>query len=103
MSDQLMQYCANNREYFNKDRGSVGTLLCSSFCKIEESLKKSTALLSEVETFAGEYDFDEQTPGNGYRSFIYIFNAAATHTLVISKHIAENRGKLMFRKSVYAK
>lgn len=103
MSDQVIKLCNSNREYFNKDKSETGTKIRSNFFKIVELLEKSTMVLNEIENFAGQYDFDEKTPGNGYRSFIFIFNAAVKHTENICNYIHENRGKFLFRKSVTAK
>lgn len=103
MNDHLIKLCNDNQEYFNKDTSENGSKLHSNFAKIVEIVEKSTKILNEIESFAAEYDFDENTPGNGYRSFIFIFKAAVKHTENACKYIVENRGKFLFRKSVNAK
>lgn len=103
MSDHLINLCNNNREYFSKDKSENGIKLHASLSKIVELLGKFPPLAKEIQSFAGDYDFDENTPGNGYRSFLFIFNAAIKYTENACKYIAENRGKFLFRKSTNAR
>lgn len=103
MYDQLMKVCENNREYFNKGKGQLEAQMSENFRRIQEFLKQLELLIKELESFAGEYDFDESTPGNGYRSFIFIFDAAVKYVERVSTCVVEKRGKLLFRKSSYAK
>lgn len=103
MYNQLMKVCENNREHFNKEKVQHGNKLSENFSRIQVCLKKAELLIKDIESFAGEYDFDEKTPGNGYRSFIFIFDAAVKHVEKISNYVLENRGKLLFRKSTYTK
>jgi hormone-sensitive lipase len=103
MSDHLTCLCNNNREYFNKDKSENGIKFHLSSSKIAVLLEKYSPLVKEIQSFAGDYDFDENTPGNGYRSFLFIFNAAIKYTENACKYIVENRGKFLFRKSANAK
>lgn len=101
--DDMITMSTSNLDFYQSDKSFVGVKLHSSFEKVIEYLKKSVPVVKEIESFAGKYDFDESTPGNGYRSFIYIFDAAVRHANKICKYITENRGNLLFRKSVYMK
>jgi hormone-sensitive lipase len=103
MMDNLVQLCNSNRDYFAKDKTENSQKLCANFMKITEVLKSSETIIKRIETFAPDFDFDENTPGNGYRSFIFVFNAALKYTETHCKYIADNRGKFLFRKSVNAK
>lgn len=103
MYDQLISLCDRNREFFNKDKTDVGAHFQSSFKKISEFLLKSNQVLKQIKNFAGIYDFDEKTPGNGFRSFIFIFDAAVNYIDQTCKLIAEKKGKIFFRKGFYAK
>lgn len=101
--EELIRMSVSNEEFYTRDQSSVGVKLHLNFTKIILTLEKSLPVIKEIESFAGDYDFDEKTPGNGYRSFVYIFKAAVKHTEKICRYIHENRGSLLFRKSVYMK
>lgn len=101
--DELIRMSVSNVEYYTRDQSSIGVKVHLIFTKIIEHLEKSVPVIDEIERFAGKYDFDSNTPGNGYRSFVYIFHAAVKHTEKICRYIHENRGSLLFRKGVYMK
>ena len=101
--EDLIKMSMSNVEFYSDDQSSVGLKLHGIFTKLIEELEKSIPVIKEIESFAGVYDFDENTPGNGYRSFVFIFDAAVKHTEKICIYITENRGSLLFRKSVYMK
>lgn len=101
--DELIRMSVSNAEFYKLDRSFIGVKMHASFSKAIEYLEKAVPVLKEIESFASKYDFDEKTPGNGYRSFVYIFNAGVQHAEKICKYILDNRGNLLFRKSVYMK
>ena len=101
--ENLLVLCNQNLVYFEKDKSVDGVKMYSSFKKVIELVKKSKFNVKKIESFAADFDFDENTPGNGYRSFVSVFNAALKHTEKTCKHIADNYGKFFFRKSVNAK
>jgi hormone-sensitive lipase len=101
--DDLIRECVSNAAFYDTDKSFVGTKMHASFLKATKYLEKLVPVTKTVEEFATIYDFDENTPGNGYRSFVYIFNSAVEHASKISKYIINNRGNLLFRKSNYMK
>lgn len=101
--DELISMCVSNVDFYRDDKTFVGVKMLTSFQKVLEMLEKSVPVIKKIESFAGEYDFDAMTPGNGYRSFVFIFHSAVKHAEKICKYIADNRGNLLFRKSVYMK
>lgn len=101
--DELIKVSVSNAEFYKSDQSSVGVKLYLAFTKVKEELRKSVPVIKTIEDFAGIYDFDEKTPGNGYRSFVHIFKSAVIHTEKICKYIHENRASLLFRKGVYMK
>jgi hypothetical protein len=56
-----------------------------------------------IENFAGEYDFDRDTPASGYRSFIDIFKSAIKKSLNLCQRMSKGRVKILFRADYYAK
>lgn len=55
-----------------------------------------------IESFASEYDYDENTPANGYRSFVSIFTSAIKKSLNICQQMSKIRMKILFRANYYA-
>lgn len=101
--DELIRGCVSNAAFYDTDKTLIGSKMHAIFNKAAEFLKKLLPVTKSIEDFAGIYDFDEETPGNGYRSFVHIFNSAVIHTEKICKYVTVNRGNLLFRKSAYLK
>lgn len=101
--EALKSIICNNIDYYGTDKSTAGLKLHSAFSSIIDQLEEARPLIQEIELFCKAYDYDEITPGNGYRSFIKVFNCAINHTSRIVKYITENRSGLLFRKSAYTK
>jgi hormone-sensitive lipase len=99
--NEMIEMSVSNAAFYERDQSSVGVKLRGIFEKLIECLRKSVPVIKEIESFAGQYDFDESTPGNGYRSFVFIFEAAVRHAQKTCKYITDNRASLLFRKSSY--
>lgn len=97
---ELMELIENNIEYFNNIREmrtlslNLGQLKCVT--------EKCVKAMEEINRFAYEYDFDETTPGNGYRSFVAMSELAVKEAFVVCKQLMENHGKLFFNFKSYA-
>lgn len=53
-------------------------------------------LYQEIESFAHEYDYDADHPGNGFRSFLYVVDRWAEHTIKIISYIDANKASIGF-------
>lgn len=93
----------NNIDYYKSDESMNGLKIHAAFLGIVDCIEEGRPLVEEVESFCQQYDFDDVTPGNGYRSFVKIFDSAISHTLKIVKYITESRSSLLFRKTTYTK
>lgn len=100
---ELIKICISNDNFYKHDKSFAGSRMCIAFETLHENLIKYEPIVREVEGFAHIYDFDGSTPGNGYRSFIFIFNAALDYAVKTCQYINDNRGSLLFRKSTYLK
>lgn len=98
---ELISACLNNADYFSTDNSDIGSRFFESFKKIIDLVKSSCVVVNEIEKFAVLYDFDESTPGSGYRSFVYNHESALLHTLKLCRYIIENRESWFFRKYEY--
>ncbi|KAJ6634788.1 Hormone-sensitive lipase [Pseudolycoriella hygida] len=95
--------CRNNVEYFSTDETENGLRLHGAFISLIDHLEIVRNYVAKIKEFAHEYDFDEVTPGNGYRSFLLVVRACIKHSLKLSSYIMQNRSSLLFRKSMYMK
>ena len=71
-------------------------LIAKTFIEIESTVK-------QVQGFAADYDLDTQTPGNGFRSFIYIVDKVAEKIEKTVVNIKKYRHKILFRRKFYEK
>ncbi|CAI2356887.1 unnamed protein product [Caenorhabditis sp. 36 PRJEB53466] len=103
----IVQLCSDNATHFKKLAQSGGngynermpavqTVLQSAI----ETLKGNIERLQEV---APKYDYDEKTPGNGYRSLICICDTTLMHVVALQKAVLEQRGYFVFRISHFCK
>lgn len=95
--------CVNNAEYFRKDDSENGQRFHCAYMGLIEHIEIAKRYVTEIKSFAHEYDFNEHTLGNGYRSFLLVVRACINHGLKLSSHVIQNRGSLLFRKSLYMK
>lgn len=101
--DALNDLCKNNAEYFRKDETENGQRLYSAVTGITDNLLIVKNLVVQILEFVHEYDFDEHTPGNGYRSFVDVVKSCINHTVKTSAYVMQNRSSILFRKSHYMK
>lgn len=103
MWEALKSIICNNIDYFKTDESANGLRMHGAFLGLIDHLDDARPLIQEIELFYKNYDYDEKTPGNGYRSFIKVFDCAINHTMKIVKYVTEGRSSLLFRKSSYTK
>lgn len=101
--EALKSIICNNIDFFKSDESTNGLKLHGAFLGIIDQVDEALPLYQQIESFSKLYDFDEKLKGNGYRSFLKIFDSAINHTFKISKYVTENRSGLLFRKCSYTK
>lgn len=97
---ELKEICGDNIEYF--DVNSYENLV-TLHREIFEVLFKLESHVKKIEKFAPEYDFDENTPENGYRSFVRVFYKAVQFCVIKVKTLQANRGGWFFRRKIAEK
>lgn len=103
MYDALVDICQNNIKYFECDDTEMGQRFLCAFRGIVDHTAIARRYVTEVSAIMHEYDFDEATPANGYRSYVKAMQACINHCVKICKYIAQNRSYLLFRKTMYMK
>lgn len=101
MYDELINIILSNQEHFREVKS--GEKFCQIFTSLLEIVDKFGFVAKEIQGFAGDYDLDELTPGNGYRSFVVVMEKAIKNAAQICEKIKENCGKVFFLKSFYEK
>jgi hormone-sensitive lipase len=101
--EALKSIIENNIEYYKSDDSINGLKIHGALLGIIDHLDEARQHYRDVESFCKLYDFDENTKGNGYRSFLKILNMAINHIFKTLKYVTENRSGLLFRKNAYTK
>lgn len=99
----LKNLCNKNAEYFAKDSSENGQRLYISFLAIIDTLNVLYPQVLDIESRASEFDLDEYTPANGYRSFISIFNMSVSYAIDLNQKILWRKNSILFRKTVLTK
>lgn len=101
--DALESVIANNIDYYQHDETENGLKIRAALLSIIDQLNLARPLICQIEDFCGMYDFDAQTPGNGYRSMLSVFDSAIHHTHRIIDYVTVARSNFLFRKTTYMK
>ena len=70
---------------------------------IKENVEEISQKMARVAVQAPKFDFDENTPGNGYRSFLSVAESAINYGIQINEKIALKRSSAFFRKTQMTK
>lgn len=97
-SNVLIDSINNNIDHFDKNN-----TLCSALKQLKNTVECCASAVAEVRKFVSDYDFDDENPANGYRSFIDVFASAIKRTLEVSNRLIKGRGSIIFRADNYTK
>lgn len=101
--EELKKLCVTNAEYFAKDSSESGQRLYLSFLAIKDNIDLLWPKVLNIRKVAADYDFDEQTPGNGYRSFLDVVDSAFVYGIELNKRVSLKKDSVLFRKAIVAK
>lgn len=94
----------DNIAHFKNDDSEHGQRLHSGFVVLKENLNKVTVLSESVKKEAPLYDFDSDTPGNGFRSFNNIVQQATVCVFDLCKQVCTTRDSILrFRKGHFVR
>lgn len=103
MSADLVEISFENLDFFKKGRRKNYQKFCEVFETLIKTVAKIHLIVKEIEGFAADYDFDKMSPGNGYRSFVDVYDSAVNYTMNLCVRIKESRESIFFRKTFYEK
>lgn len=98
--DFLLESLDRNIDYFNTTRYNV---LCDNLCAIRSTINTCSRLFHCIRQFASQFDFDDQTPANGYRSFVDVFDIAVEKTSKICNRLTATCKSFWFRANNFSK
>nr|CDJ85515.1 Hormone-sensitive lipase and Alpha beta hydrolase fold-3 domain containing protein [Haemonchus contortus] len=101
----LNQLCSDNADYFSKANSWSGysDRMVNVSADIQECAGKLRSLVTQLQDIAPSYDYDENTPGNGFRSLVCICDTTVLHLISLQKSVSEQRGSFVFRLAHYCK
>ncbi|XP_073812727.1 hormone-sensitive lipase [Musca autumnalis] len=99
----LLMACYEQAVFFKDDITEKGQRLYAASIAWQDFIIMADNLVRQVQSFASTYDFDENTPGNGYRSFVSVVDSCVEHGLGICKNLTAARSTMFFRKKTYVK
>ncbi|XP_048149193.1 hormone-sensitive lipase, partial [Corvus hawaiiensis] len=100
----LQLLASDNLSFFSPSRSTSGTSrrfcdACAALLRHGRHLGPAVAHLSRV---APDFDLDEATPGNGYRSLLQVVHECLQRAVERSRFVATHRGSLFFRGAANA-
>lgn len=95
----LRELCQANAEYFMNHQDENGVRIRAAHMAMLDHLEQLQPLYKEISRVAPMFDFDEQTPGNGYRSFLVLIDKCIVYSRSVCHHIYCQKDSMFFRKS----
>ncbi|KYM79854.1 Hormone-sensitive lipase [Atta colombica] len=99
----LRDLCCANEKYFDSHQDKNGIKIRAALVAIKDYLTDLQPLYREIARFASHFDFDEDNPGNGYRSFLLLVDKCIMYSELICRQIHDQKDSVFFRKSYYMK
>lgn len=97
----LRELCHANKDYFSTHQDENGSRIKAGLLAILDHLEKMQPVYKEISRIAPMFDFDEQTPGNGYRSFLVLVDRCIMHSGSVCRQMYCQKDTFLFRKSYY--
>jgi len=95
-SESVRLAAIENAKFFEKEESSSGHALFKGFQLLAEHCLRVEPLLEKIRLEAPKYDLDAVTPGNGYRSFLIVFDYYFQHCLKLCRTVKAQRNGIFF-------
>lgn len=99
----LEDLCENNADYFKNDTSNVGKNIRSTVLSIATNVDTVKPLVEHFRSIYAAYDFDENTPGNGYRSYVTMVDNFVVYGIKINRQVCQSRNSYFFRRGTALK
>lgn len=101
--DELLELCSKNAKIFANDQSENGQRLNLATLSIIDNIEIAWPIYNRLKTVVARYDYDENTPGNGYRTFLKIFESILESSIQLNQKIGSKSDSVLFRKGFYTK
>ncbi|XP_012274425.1 hormone-sensitive lipase [Orussus abietinus] len=101
--DALRNVCRANIEYFSSHQDENGLRITAGLLAILDNVDALGPLYKEIAKIAPLFDFNENTPGNGYRSFLILVEKGILHCGSICRDLYCQKDSMLFKKNNYSK
>lgn len=92
-----------NYNYFSVQKNLESCQISSVLNKLNLNLEKISENKSKTESLARHYDYDENTPGNGFWTILHNLCCAVENVEKICAELTKTREKILFNKKSYWK
>jgi hypothetical protein len=99
--DTLRSLCKTNLEHFDLHQDEAGMRIKGALLVVIDTLENTRPLYTEISKIAPLFDFDENTPGNGYRSFLFLVDKCIMHSILVCQELNNQKNSMLFRKSYH--
>ena len=96
MNETVYKVSLENAEHFKSHTSPSGKALFFGFQQLAENCQSVGPLLNKIKQEAPKYDLDAQTPGNGYRSFLTIYDSLFNNCLTLCNSVSLERDHMLF-------
>ncbi|XP_011148929.1 hormone-sensitive lipase isoform X2 [Harpegnathos saltator] len=97
----LREICCANVEYFTSHQDANGVRIKAALLAILDHLDQLRPLYREVAKIAVHFDYDEEVPGNGYRSFLSLVDKGILHCNMVCQEMYRQKNSILSRKSYH--
>lgn len=97
----LKDLCLKNAEYFSKDNTENGQRMFISFSAMNDAVDQMWPKIVYIQGRVEEFDFDKDTPGNGYRSYLLVIKSAIELCISVNERLVQKRDSMLFRKGYF--
>lgn len=100
---ELLLLIEENVDYFENLQSDVGQRFSNQFGDLHDALTQLRDDCAVIARKAHLYDFDSETPGNGYRTSLTIANRFLPICIKLCRHVISSRDSMFFRADFYQK
>lgn len=100
---ELQDVCRVSVEYFSSHQDENSVRIKAALLVILDHLEQLQPLYREIAELAPQFDYDENTPGNGYRSFLMLVDKCIVHTNAICQQMYRQKDHVFFAKGHHMK
>ncbi|XP_051901453.1 hormone-sensitive lipase isoform X2 [Pristis pectinata] len=95
----LLSVTEDNVRFFQENLSETSRRFIAAFTQIQEHGRGLQPLMLSFSAVCADFDFDERTPANGYRSLMKVVRSCVLHIIHKARYISANRHSIFFRTS----